>query len=67
MCNRGYKSADKLKQALRDQGLPEDMLDEAPFTLDGKFQAIGNGVPLPLGRAMARAVRRALGLATVTN
>lgn len=42
------------------QGLPADFLAEAPFTMSGKRQMVGNGVPLPTGRAIARAVRRAL-------
>lgn len=42
------------------QGLPRDFLSEAPFTVSGKRQAIGNGVPLPMGRAIAHAVVRAL-------
>lgn len=44
----------------RLQGLPEDYLEGAPFTVRAKQEAIGNGVPLPLGRAVARAVREAL-------
>lgn len=43
------------------QGLPADFLSESPFTSSGKRQAVGNGVPLPLGRAIARAVRAAMG------
>jgi DNA (cytosine-5)-methyltransferase 1 len=39
------------------QGLPADFLANAPFTVQGKREAIGNGVPLPLGRAIARAVK----------
>lgn len=42
------------------QGLPRNLLDDAPFTRRGKEIAIGNGVPLPMGRAIARAVRRSL-------
>lgn len=42
------------------QGLPANFLDEAPFTAGGKCRVIGNGVPLPMGRAVARAVKRAL-------
>jgi DNA (cytosine-5)-methyltransferase 1 len=42
------------------QGLPRDFLDEAPFTAHGKRKALGNGVPIPMGRAIARAVREAL-------
>lgn len=43
------------------QGLPEDFLSKAPFTVEGKQKVIGNGVPLPMGRAIAKAVRAALG------
>ncbi len=46
----------------RLQGLPENFLVDAPFTVAGKRQIVGNGVPLPMGRAMARAVKRALGI-----
>jgi DNA (cytosine-5)-methyltransferase 1 len=43
------------------QGLPTDFLKHAPFTSAGKYQVVGNGVPLPMGRAIARAVKRATG------
>lgn len=42
------------------QGLPTDFLKDAPFTVAGKYQVIGNGVPLPMGLAVARAVKRAM-------
>jgi DNA (cytosine-5)-methyltransferase 1 len=42
------------------QGLPREFLAEAPFTAHGKRKVIGNGVPLPMGRAVARAVKVAL-------
>lgn len=42
------------------QGLPADFLAESPLTVSGKRQAVGNGVPLPLGRAVARAVKASL-------
>jgi DNA (cytosine-5)-methyltransferase 1 len=45
------------------QGLPPDYLDDAPFHSDGKREVIANGVPLPMGRAVARAVKRAMGYA----
>ena len=45
------------------QGLPTDFLYESPLTAHGKRKVIGNGVPLPMGRAVARAVKRALGIA----
>jgi DNA (cytosine-5)-methyltransferase 1 len=44
------------------QGLPADFLQDAPFTAAGKYEVIGNGVPLQMGRAVARAVKRALGI-----
>jgi DNA (cytosine-5)-methyltransferase 1 len=56
----GDKSGAYLKRAIRDQGLPEGFLEHAPFTVAGKIRVVGNGVPLPLGRAVARAVREAL-------
>lgn len=45
---------------LRQQGLPDDFLSDAPFTMAGKARAVGNGVPLPMGRAIARAVKSAM-------
>lgn len=46
---------------LRLQGLPEDFFDrKSPFTVAGKRMMVGNGVPLPVGKAVARAVRLAL-------
>lgn len=56
-----------IAEALRLQGLPEDYLDECPLTVAGKRHAIGNAVPVPTGRAIARAVRRALGLPIVSE
>jgi DNA (cytosine-5)-methyltransferase 1 len=46
-------------EMLRLQGLPDDFLRHAPLTSSGKRKAVGNGVPLPMGRAVARAVKRA--------
>jgi DNA (cytosine-5)-methyltransferase 1 len=48
-----------LEDACRLQGLPEDFLADAPFTKEGKMKAVANGVPLPMGRAIARAVKEA--------
>jgi DNA (cytosine-5)-methyltransferase 1 len=42
------------------QGLPPDFLEHAPFTKEGKFRALGNGVPLTMGRELARAIQRAI-------
>lgn len=58
---RRYKVARySVAEACRLQGLPEDFMDGAPFTQQGKLTVIANGVPLPMGRAIARAVKRAL-------
>lgn len=42
------------------QGLPANFLEDAPFTLGDKYKVVGNGVPLPMGRAVARAVKTAI-------
>jgi len=55
----GYKTADFMRHAIEAQGLPAGFLDDAPFTVAGKIKVVGNGVPLPMGRTVARAVRRA--------
>jgi DNA (cytosine-5)-methyltransferase 1 len=41
------------------QGLPSTF-DLPGFTRQAKRQAVGNGVPLPMGRAIARAVKQAI-------
>lgn len=41
------------------QGFPRTYLDDCPLTDKGKRKAIANGVPLPLGLAVARAVKEA--------
>ena len=50
-----------LADACELQGLPRDFLADAPFTAQGKLKAVANGVPLPMGRAVVKAVRQALG------
>lgn len=57
----GYAGKRDFADALRLQGLPPDFLSEAPFTVQAKYHVVGNGVPLPMGRAVARAVKAALG------
>ena len=44
------------------QGLPRTYFDDTPFLTEKVRLMLGNGVPLPLGRAVARAVLRALNL-----
>lgn len=56
----GLDGVRSLAEMCRLQGLPEDFADELPFTTHGKRKVIGNGVPLPMGRTVARAVKRAL-------
>jgi DNA (cytosine-5)-methyltransferase 1 len=58
----GHGEIYTLAEMLELQGLPSDFLDECPLTISGKRKAIGNGVPLPMGRAVAQAVKRAIGL-----
>jgi DNA (cytosine-5)-methyltransferase 1 len=48
-----------LEDACELQGLPRDFCADMPFRKDAKLKAVANGVPLPLGRAIARAVKRA--------
>lgn len=51
----GWKTKEAFHQVRELQGLPEQF--ELPnFTVAGAIKAVGNGVPLPLGRAIARAV-----------
>ena len=56
----GIKTANALEESLRLQGLPKNFLNDAPFTIKGKHQVIGNGVPLPMGRVLAKAVKALL-------
>jgi len=53
-------SRDGYAMKCRQQGLPPDFLADCPLTASGKSHAVGNGVPLPMGRAIARAVKAAL-------
>jgi site-specific DNA-cytosine methylase len=45
---------------LRLQGLPEDFFADSPLTAEGKLRAVANGVPVPMGRALARAIPEAV-------
>lgn len=46
---------------LRLQGLPADFFGaKTPFTVAGKRLMLGNGVPLPMGRALASAIYQVL-------
>lgn len=54
---RGFRS---IADACEDQGLPRDFLADCPMTDAGKRKVVGNGVPLSMGRAIAKAVRVAM-------
>lgn len=60
VCAGDSKTKEGFTAACRSQGLPADFLNGAPFTVAGKVKAVGNGVPLPMGRAVAKAVAQAL-------
>ena len=59
--NYGYKTTGAFENHKRLQGLSSDF-DLPGFTVSGKVKALGNGVPLPMGRAIAQAAKRALNL-----
>lgn len=42
------------------QGLPKDFFAHSPFTVAMQRQMLGNAVPLPMGLALARAIRAAI-------
>ncbi len=54
------QSATAFLELVRKQGLPTGY-DLPAFTVTAKCQALGNGVPLAMGRAIAKAVRQAMG------
>lgn len=56
----GYKTVKYLKEAIAAHGLPPTFLEGSPLTVAGKIALVGNGVPLALGRAVARGVKAAL-------
>lgn len=60
-CTR--RSAEGFAAVKRLQSLPDDF-DLPPFTVEAKVKAIANGVPLPMGRAIAKAVREATEVVT---
>ena len=64
--NYGYKTADAFANHKRIQGLPIEF-DLPPFTTAAKVKAVGNGVPLAMGRAVAKAVQSAIAGATAVR
>lgn len=51
-----------VSEMAEQQGLAPTFLEHSPFTNSARRQMLGNGVPLLMGRAVARAVKRALGM-----
>jgi DNA (cytosine-5)-methyltransferase 1 len=52
-----------VEEGLRRQGCSPDFFGpRSPFRRDAQLKMLAEGVPLPMGRAIARAVRQALGL-----
>jgi len=48
-------------EALRLQGLPPDFFGfRSPFTMKARLKVVAEGVPLPMGRAIARSIKAAL-------
>lgn len=57
-----------LDEMMRLQGIRADFFtDDCPFTTKARRHMIGNGVPLPMGRALARAVKRAVCCTCLTD
>ena len=49
-----------IEEVCQLQGLPEDFTADSPFKREALRIMLGNGVPLAMGRALARAVKEAL-------
>lgn len=58
--SRAKEPSRDLGRMLELQGFPRDWLDHSPFTMQAKKKMVGNGVPLAMSRAIARAVVKAL-------
>lgn len=53
------KSASAVLELCEKQGLPADAIEHLPWRKDALCKALGNAVPLPMGRAIAKAVKEA--------
>lgn len=58
--SRAREEPRTLADMLDLQGFPRTHLDSQPFTVAAAKKMVGNGVPLPMGRAVARAVKKAM-------
>ena len=59
--NIGWKTDAYLQHACELQGLPPGFLADSPLTVRGKIRLVGNGVALPMARAITKAVKKAMG------
>ncbi len=57
---RGKLARRSIDEMAIAQGLDPRLFDHSPFSITELRRAIANGVPLPMGRAVARAVKSAL-------
>lgn len=53
----GHGESYGLDEMLRLQGLPGDIFEHSPLTMQGKRKLVGNAVPLGMARQLARAIR----------
>lgn len=53
------KSKSAVDELIRKQHAPANIFEHSPFTVQAKCKMLGNGVPLPMGRAIAKAVKEA--------
>lgn len=58
--NAGNPPRYSLDEMLDLQGLPRDVFEHSPLTVQGKRKLVGNAVPLPMAEALARAVAKAM-------
>lgn len=58
---KGYHKQPSLAEICIAQGLPEDFADNLPFTSHRKREVLGNAVPLPMGQAIAKAIKQRSG------
>ncbi len=57
--SRASSPSRSIEDMLELQGLPKDWLDHQPWTMAAKKKMVGNGVPIPIARALAKAVKSA--------
>ncbi len=61
LSQRDHAPRRELSDMMALQGMPDGWFKHSPFTMDAKRKIVGNGVPIPMGRMIARAVIEAMG------